>query len=76
MQNLAVRAFLSGDAGTTEAVTNSLDTVLDNVTKVVSFSGDMLNVMLANPIYAFLFAVSFVGIGIGIVSLFRRGAHG
>lgn len=73
MQNQMVRALLSGDGAVT---TNSLDIVLDNVTKVVGFSGDMLNVMLANPIYAFLFAVSFVGIGIGIVSLFRRGSHG
>lgn len=72
MQNLAVHALLSG----TEGATTGLDNVLSNVTKVVQFSGDMLNVMLANPIYAFLFAVSFISIGVGIVSLFRNAARG
>lgn len=59
-----------------EAGTSALDNVLNNVTRVVSFSGDMLNAILNNPIYAFLFATSFIGIGVGIVSMFRRGARG
>lgn len=76
MQNMAVRALLNGAEGAADAASGGLDNVLNNVTKVVEFSGDMLNAMLGNPIYAFLFAVSFIGIGVGIVSLFRDAARG
>lgn len=76
MQNMVVHALLSGTEGAVEASTNGLNNVLNNVTKVVEFSGDMLNAMLDNPIYAFLFAVSFIGIGVGIVSLFRNASRG
>ncbi len=69
-------ALLSGAEVPAETVSNGLDNVLNNVSRVVQFSGDMLNVMLENPIYAFLFAVSFIGIGVGIVNLFRSGARG
>jgi len=71
MQNLVARALLSAEGATT-----GLDNVLSNVTKVIQFSGDMLNAMLANPIYAFLFAVNFISIGVGIVALFRSAARG
>lgn len=75
MQDFAVRALLSGgDAAAGSS--GGLDNVLNNVTKVVQFSGDMLNAMLANPIYAFLFAVNFISIGVGIVALFRSAARG
>lgn len=78
MQNLAVHALITGAEGAVEGASSSggLDNVLNNVTKVVEFSGNMLNAMLSNPIYAFLFAVSFIGIGVGIVSLFRSAARG
>lgn len=72
MQNVAVRALLSG----AEGATAGLDNVLGNVAKVVEFSGTMLSAMLANPIYAFLFASSFISIGISIVSMFRSAARG
>ncbi len=74
MQHLAIRALLS--SGGASGAGGGLDDVLSNVTKVVEFSGTMLSAMLANPIYAFLFAVSFIGIGISIVRLFRRGSKG
>lgn len=76
MQHVAVRALISGAEGAVETTAGGLDNVLNNVTKVVEFSGNMLNAMLSNPIYAFLFAVSFIGIGVGIVSLFRSAAKG
>ena len=75
MHNLAVRVLLNGVEGAVET-SNGLDNVLNNVLKVVDFSGTMLDVMLAHPIYSFLFAVSFVGIGIGIINMFRSGARG
>lgn len=76
MQNVAVRALLTGAEGAADAASGGLDNVLNNVTKVVEFSGNMLNAMLSNPIYAFLFAVNFIGIGVGIVSLFRNASRG
>ena len=76
MQNIAVHALISGIEGAVEASTSGLDSVLNNVVKVIDFSGTMLDVMLAHPIYSFLFAVSFVGIGISIINLFRNGARG
>ena len=75
MLNNVTFALLSGAEVPAETV-SGLDNVLNNVSKVVQFSGDMLNTMLDNPIYAFLFAVSFIGIGVGIVNLFRSGARG
>lgn len=74
--NPVFRALLDGEVGSTETVTSSLDTVLNYVTKVIVFSGDILNAMLSVPIYGFLFAVSFIGIGVYVISLFRHGAKG
>lgn len=62
---------LSGDT----AVTNTLDQVLGGVSKVVEFSGTMLNTMLANPIYLFLFASSLVGVGVSIFLTFKHAAR-
>lgn len=74
-------ALLSAADGTIESVedaasSSGLDVVLNQALNVIEWSGKILNVMLKNPIYAFLFAVSFIGVGVGVVALFRRAAKG
>lgn len=78
LTNLILAA--SGETGTVPDVvtttTSSLDKVLQGVTDVVGFSGKMLDTMLDNPIYLFLFASSLVGVGVSIFLTFKHAARG
>lgn len=61
---------MEGEA--TTVVSGGLDTLLDAATQLVEFSGDCLNIIIANPVYAFLFAGVVIGAGITVVKMFLR----
>ena len=54
--------------------TSAMDSLLDASTKLVEFSGDCLTTMIQNPVYAFLFAGTIVGVGLVIVSKLKHTA--
>ncbi|MDE6016517.1 MAG: hypothetical protein K2H41_12620 [Acetatifactor sp.] len=54
---------------------SQIDTIITAAGSVVDFSGTLLTTMIAHPVYAFLFAAGFVGIGLGIVSRLKRTAR-
>lgn len=60
------------DETTTAVTTGAIDTLLSTATKLVEFSGDMLSVLIANPVYAFLFSGTVVTAGIVIIKKFKR----
>lgn len=60
------------DATTT--TTTAVDTMLDTAMKVVEFSGDCLSYLVENPIYAFMFAGVFIGVGVAVIKKFKSAA--
>lgn len=58
----------------TETTGTQMETLISAAGSVVEFSGTMLNTMIENPVYAFMFAAGFVGIGLGIVTKLKRTA--
>lgn len=58
----------------TETASSALEMILDGVTSVMKLSGDMLTYMVSNPVYVFLIASGFVGIGLSIFAKIRRTA--
>lgn len=59
-----------------QVTTTALDTLMTAATKLVEFSGDCLSTMIANPVYAFLFAGCIVGVGLSIVRKLKNTARG
>ncbi len=64
-------AVLSSDAGV-----SSMEKILGGVSSVMKLSGDMLTYMVDNPVYLFLIASGFVGIGLAIFEKVRNAAKG
>lgn len=58
-----------------EGSTSVLDTLVTAASKVVEFSGTMLNAMVENPIYAFYLAAGLVGVGLSMVALLKNTAR-
>ncbi len=58
----------------TEVVAGGMDKVLEGVADAINFSGTILTSLIENPIYLFLLASGFVGIGCSIFSKLRRAA--
>lgn len=54
------------------AATSVMETVISAASQVVEFSGTCLTAMVNNPVYAFILASGFVGIGLSLV---KRLAH-
>lgn len=50
--------------------------VLDSATELVTWSGELFNAILANPILVVFVAAGFVGIGLGIVKKLKSTAKG
>ena len=53
-----------------------METVITAVSEVLELSGTILNTITSNAILTFIFASSFVGIGIGVFAKLRRVARG
>lgn len=49
------------------ATTTAIDTIIEAASKVVDFSGTCLTTMVSNPVYAFILASGFIGIGLALV---------
>lgn len=60
------------------AVSNpsAFQNVMDAAKELVSWGGELFNVILQNPILVVFVAASFVGIGLGIVKSLKRTARG
>lgn len=74
----APAAVLLGEdaaTGSTETAGNVMDQLFNHLDSVLTFSGKMLNFIVANPLYGFLFACSLVPVGIGIVVTIKRASH-
>ena len=54
--------------------TVSLENLFDTGMQVIEFSGDILNYMIAHPVYALFFAGSVVGIGLMIIRGLKKTA--
>ena len=67
-----ITAILTG----AETSGNALTKILDAIGSVMKLSGDMLDYMTDNPIYAALLAVGFIGIGISVFQTIRGAARG
>ena len=61
-------------SGGTDA--SAMDKILGAVSSVMKLSGDMLIYMVDNPVYLFLLAAGFVGVGLGIFRRVRNAARG
>ncbi len=57
-----------------ETSVNAMEKILGGVSSVMKLSGDMLMYMVDNPVYLFLLAVGFVGIGLNIFRKVRKAA--
>ena len=57
-------------------VTTGMDAIITAVGEVLELSGTILNTITSNAILTFIFASSFVGIGIGVFAKLRRVARG
>lgn len=68
----ALPLVLNGAAEATEAASSSLDKVLDVAVKLVDFAGDMLNVVVANPILVIPIGASLVGVGVALIGALRH----
>lgn len=63
-------ALLSGET------TSAMEKILGGVSSVMKLSGDMLTYMVENPVYLFLIAAGFVGVGLSIFRKVRGAAKG
>lgn len=54
--------------------TSTMDTLMSAATDLVEFSGQCLNTMIENPVYAFMFAGTVVGVGLYIVRQLKKTA--
>lgn len=54
----------------------SMDVIITAVGDVLELSGTILNTITTNPILTFIFASSFVGIGVGVFAKLRRVSRG
>ena len=59
-----------------EASTSAMEKILGGVSSVMKLPGDMLTYMVDNPVYLFLIAAGFVGVGLNIFCRVRSAAKG
>lgn len=55
-----------------ETTSTALDTLFAAGTQIIGFAGDILNVVVANPLLSIPIACSLVGIGIGLIGSLRH----
>lgn len=60
--------------GTTQVGT--MEAIMKGVVDAIEFSGTIVNHLVANPIYLFLLASGFIGVGASIFAILRRAATG
>ena len=70
MKYMSVMKLLATDAPAT------FDGVMDAATELVSWSGELFNTILANPVLQVFVAAGFVGVGLGIVKKLKSTARG
>lgn len=58
------------------ATATGMDVIITAVSDVLELSGTILNTITTNPILTFIFASSFVGIGVGVFAKLRRVSRG
>ena len=58
------------------ATTTGMETIIAAVSDVLELSGTILTTITSNPILTFIFASSFVGIGVGVFAKLRRVSRG
>lgn len=59
-----------------ETGASAMEKILGGVSSVMKLSGDMLTYMVDNPVYLFLIAGGFVGVGLSIFRKVRNAAKG
>lgn len=55
-----------------EGVATGMEAITSGISAIMSISTTVLDAILANPVYAALFAAGFISIGIGIVGKLKR----
>lgn len=55
-----------------QTVTTGMEAVTTGVSAIMDMASTMLDTILKNPVLAALFAVSFIGIAIGVVSRLKN----
>lgn len=63
---------LAAEGGTAEVTTGALDNLFEVGQDLIGFAGDILNVVVANPLLSIPIVASLVGIGIGLIGSLRH----
>ena len=64
--------FLVLTGGAAEPTTSTLDSLFSVGQDLIGFAGDILNVVVANPLLSIPIVASLVGIGIGLIGSLRH----
>ena len=69
MQNIAVRALLSGDAAS-GGTSGGLSSLFDIGLQVADFAFDLFDLMIAHPVLSIFIAVGLISLGVGLIGRF------